>query len=110
MQQKLKQQIKHKANPTTGTHVVYQDEIHQFDSLITTLRLAVESNPNINNKKFARIVRDIINNNQYGTSEEVLAVLVVLYKSSNPLREFAKLSEDALLSRDDDKQIMVDID
>lgn len=110
MQQKLKQQIKHKANQATGTHVVYQDEIHQFDSLITTLRLAVESNPNINNKKFARIVRDIINNNQYGTSEEVLAVLVVLYKSSNPLREFAKLSEDALLSRDDDKQIMVDID
>ena len=110
MQQKLKQQIRHKSNKATGTHVVYQDEIHQFDSLITTLRLAVESNPNINNKKFARIVRDIINNNQYGTSEEVLAVLVVLYKSSNPLREFAKLSEDALLSRDDDKQVMVDID
>ncbi|QQO90445.1 hypothetical protein pEaSNUABM5_00303 [Erwinia phage pEa_SNUABM_5] len=110
MQAKLKQQIKHKAHAASGTHVVYQDEIHQFDSLITTLRLAVETNPNINNKKFARVVRDLINNNQYGTSEEVLAVLVVLYKSSNPLRDFAKLSEDALLSRDDDKQIMVDID
>lgn len=110
MQQKLKQQIKQKAKAATGTHVVYQDEIHQFDSLITTLRLAVETNPNINNKKFARVVRDLINNNQYGTSQEVLAVLVVLYKSSNPLREFAKLSEDALLSRDDDKQVMVDID
>lgn len=110
MNSNLKKSVQHKAQQASGKRVVYQEDIHAFDGLMTTLRLAVSSNPNINNKKFSRVVRDCINNNTYGTSEEVLAVLVVLYKSSNPLKEFAKLSEDAMQTFDNDNHITVDTD
>lgn len=109
MKNRLQQSITAKAK-LPGTHVVYQEDVHDFDRLITMLRLAVSSNRNINNKKFAKIVREALNNTTYGNSDEVLATLTILYKSQNPLRDFARLSEDVLRSYDNDNQTMVDVE
>lgn len=107
----MRREIKSSTQPKKGQQkrILYQEDIHQFDSLITTLRLAVTNIPNINNKKFVKVVRECINNNTYGTSEEVLNTLVVLYKSKDPLKVFAKLSESALAPSATDNHIDMDI-
>ena len=108
----MRREIKSSTQPKQGdrNRVVYQEDIHAFDSLITTLRLAVSNIPNINNKKFAKVIRNCINENNYGTSEEVLNTLVILYKSRDPLKVFAKLSEEAMRDDVTANEITMDIE
>ncbi|AQT28757.1 hypothetical protein YOLOSWAG_286 [Erwinia phage vB_EamM_Yoloswag] len=92
------------------TKVVYVEDLRDFDAMITTLRLALVNEPKMSNKRFAQIVKQMINGGQYGTSKEVLETLGILYLARNPLKYFHSLNEIALREDANAKEVVIEND